>query len=408
MKTTRTLLFAVGVLAPATTLIAQEGSSPAGDSRMERIFAEGRFHLDLRLRYEFADQQGLDASHAATARTRIGYTTNTDLPLSGLIELEDIRALDGSAYNQAGLNDQPGKTVIADPETTELNQAYLRLRHEGLDARVGRQRIILDNHRFIGNVGWRQNEQTFDAASVSYSPSTDLTLFYGYLDRVNRIFGPDHPMGRWDSDSHLFNARSTLPFLGEGAAYAYLLRLGDAPAMSGDTYGGWVRPAIPGLSAPTTLHLEVARQFDNRTSPAGVDFSHTYFRAELETVIENYTFGGGYEQLGGDGTTAFQTPLATLHAFNGWADLFLVTPDDGLADIYAFASAKLPASFTGRVNLHHFTSDRGNTTFGQEIGVLLSRPLGDRATALAKAAYFDGRNGRPDVTRFWIQTEIRL
>ena len=40
-----------------------------------------------------------------------------------------------------------------------------------------------------------------------------------------------------------------------------------------------------------------------------------------------------------------QTPLATLHAFNGWADMFLTTPANGLQDLYFRASYTLPMDF---------------------------------------------------------------
>ncbi len=55
---------------------------------------------------------------------------------------------------------------------------------------------IWDNARFIGNVGFRQNEQTFDALRVgtTYLPDTDIG--YTYLEEVHRIFGRDHAAGR--------------------------------------------------------------------------------------------------------------------------------------------------------------------------------------------------------------------
>ncbi len=407
MKLRSTSLLLLAIAIPIGVTHSEPSSSPQKPF-LEKVFVEGHFSFDLRLRYEFANEQGLDASHAATARTRLGYGTNAALPLSAFVELEDITALDSSAYNQAGLNDQPQKTVIADPETTEVNQAFLHFKQADLFARLGRQRLILDNQRFVGNVGWRQNEQTFDALTLQYQRPEGPALLYSYLDQVNRVLGREHPMGRWQSDSHLVNVRSPLGEFGTGGAYIYLLQFEEAPAMSGDTFGFWVRPALPQLPLPTTLHLEIAHQRDNSGNAAGADFSHTYFRGELETTLDRFTIGGGFERLGGNGTTAFQTPLATLHAFNGWADQFLATPADGLDDIFVFATVKLPAQITGRINAHHFSSHRGNTTYGQEIDLLLSKPLGENLSLLAKAALFDGKEGRPDVTKLWLQAELRF
>jgi len=407
MKTASSLLLSALLAAPALSG-APETAESAPPRFLEDVFRGGKFNADFRLRYEFADQEGLDASHAATLRSRLGYGTNPRFPLSAFIELEDIRAADGSAYNQAGLNNLPQKTVIADPEVTELNQAYLNFQHANLSARLGRQRIILDNHRFVGNVGWRQNEQTFDAATLQYQVPEGPAFVYSYIDQVNRVFGRNHPMGRWDSDSHVLNARSPLPVLSQGAAYAYLLQFTEAPAMSGDTFGAWVKPVIPGLPVPVHLHLEAAYQVDNAGSPAGANFDHWYFRSEVETKIQRFTVGAGWERLSGDGTTAFQTPLATLHAFNGWADQFLATPALGLDDLYAFVATKLPWEISGRVNAHHFSSHRGNITYGHELGLMVSRPVATFATILAKAAVFDGKENRPDVTKLWLQSELRF
>ena len=59
-----------------------------------------------------------------------------------------------------------GKTTypaVADPETYEINRLQLtNTRIPMTTVTLGRQRIVLDDQRFVGNVGWRQNEQTFD------------------------------------------------------------------------------------------------------------------------------------------------------------------------------------------------------------------------------------------------------
>lgn len=397
--------------AAASTAFGQSPETGPGESLprpvLEEVFLGGEFHLDLRLRYEFADQSGLDASHASTARTRLGYETNSSLPLSGLIELEDVTALDSDAYNQAGLNDQPTKTVVADPETTEINQAVLRYKTDALAARLGRQRILLDRQRFIGNVGWRQNEQTFDALTLQHQWADGTSLFYGYVNQVNRVLGREHPQGSWDSDSHLFHLNRPFPF-GSGGAYAYLLEFNEIPAMSGDTFGVWLRPKFDGETFPINLHLELAYQTDNEESLAGADLGHIYFRSELEAEIAPVTVNAGFERLGGDGTTAFQTPLATLHAFNGWADQFLTTPADGLDDFFLAVKMPLTRKLNGALVGHYFTSHRSDRTYGRELDLLLTRPIGDHVALLAKAALFDGRDGRPDVTKFWLQAELRF
>ena len=73
-------------------------------------------------------------------------------------------------------------------------------------ATFGRQRIILDDHRFVGNVGWRQNEQTFDSLRVVNKSLANTTFDLAYVTQVNRVFGKESPQGRYDGDSVLANA----------------------------------------------------------------------------------------------------------------------------------------------------------------------------------------------------------
>ena len=53
--------------------------------------------------------------------------------------------------------------MVPDPRGTELNRFQItNTSLPGTRTTLGRQRIVLDDSRFVGNVGFRQNEQTFD------------------------------------------------------------------------------------------------------------------------------------------------------------------------------------------------------------------------------------------------------
>ena len=115
-------------------------------------------------------------------------------------------------YN-AGAGNTPDKVqypVVADPTGPDLNQAYISWKNSEVgEVRGGRQRIIYDNARFVGNVGWRQNEQTYDAASYRYQNKSKLDLQFAYIDKVKRIFGRDVPAGSQDMNTWVANlARS--------------------------------------------------------------------------------------------------------------------------------------------------------------------------------------------------------
>lgn len=360
--------------------------------------------LHARLRYENAAQASVRDSAALTLRTRFGLMATFASELALAVEAENIIALDSDAYNQAGLNSGgAGRTVIADPETTEINQAWLRWVHDDTTLTAGRQRLVLDNARFVGDVGWRQNMQTFDAVVLQNRSFEHTTFTYAYLDRINRVFGRDHAQGRWHSDSHLLNVR----YHGF-AGYAYLLDF--AGPMAGNacaTYGGSYE-GVKTLSEESKFlyRVEYATQRDHGSSP--LHYTADYYAFELGVSGKPGLLALGQETLDASRGGSFRTPLATLHAFNGWADAFLTTPADGLRDTYLKASAQLPAKISLLGIYHHFTSSRGRTELGDEFDLQLSRKLSAHFSALIKAARLDGGSTTPDVRKLWLQLEYTL
>ena len=116
------------------------------------------------------------------------------------------------------------------------------------------------------------------------------------------------------------------------------------------------------------------------------------------------SLGLAWESLGGDQNVAgaaFRTPLATLHAFQGWADKFLVTPRGGIDDIFVTVKYKVDKwNFTGVY--HDFSAESGSADYGSEIDFAAARSLGDRYGVLFKAAFYDADQHATDTSKFWI------
>ena len=360
-------------------------------SRNQSWLAQGKFLLNMRYRYEYADQRTKNVSHANTLRTRLGYQTPMIGGFQALAELEDVRIIGNEDnYNQSGGIGPADRTVIADVKDTELNRGWLSYTtQEGTLFKVGRQLITLDKGRFLGSVGWRQNEQTHDAISLTTVPWEDTTLFYSYIDRVNRIFSNEHPDGNFDSQSHLINLSYSGLSAGKLTTYAYLLDFGNSLPNSTHTYGGsftGTKPATEEIEL--NYHAEFAWQTDAGDSP--LDYNTEYYHLALGGTYKQFTLTGGYEVLGTDNDVGFKTPLATLHAFNGFADAFLTTPGDGLHDIYIKADLKLPWDWKLGLAWHDFESDGNGANLGQEWDAVLSRKIDKNWTFLIKAATYDG------------------
>ncbi|MCP5518632.1 MAG: alginate export family protein [Verrucomicrobiales bacterium] len=388
------------------TSVAEEPVKGVDDHLLD-TFKNGKFNLNVRLRWEHADQEGLDASDAVTVRPRFGFTTAPLYGFQGMIEGENVTSL-GAPYNPAGLDpNEAGRTVIADPETTEINQAWLSYSRWDSMVRGGRQRIVLDDHRFVGDVDWRQNQQTYDGAVFSSEFIKRTTVFYAYLDRVDKVSGSAHPLGRFESDSHLVDLSYNACDAAHLGAYAYLLDFDNAPANSSHTFGGRLTGKWkPHEDWALSYRGEFAWQTGAGNNP--VDYSAPFYRVDVQANRNPILFGVGYETLGSDsGRFGFQTPLATLHKFNGWADMFLVTPTAGLRDLNGRIGVTLPYATPLQFVYHHFWSDNGDMDFGQEYDAVISHKFGKYFTTLAKVAWYEGESGYPDKLVFWLEADFK-
>ena len=390
----------------ATTLICT--GTVAAETTFTEAFTEGKPYGDFRLRYENVDQDNpLDNANALTLRTRLGYQTGDYHGLSGLLEFEDSRSVAGvdDFNNTQGKNTD--HSVVADPETTEVDQAVLQYTNSGLKAKLGRQVIVYDNHRFVGHVGWRQDRQTFDALRLNYSPLADLSLDYAYLNKRNRIFAE---AGDIDSKDHLINA-SYQTGVGTLVSYAYLLEVDEGADNSLDTYG--LRYA--GKAAMDTLNLLFELEFASQEADAGTsDFDANYYKALAGVEAAGLTFKLSYEVLGSDdGDFGFSTPLATLHAHNGWTDQFLGTPGGGLEDLKLAVSGSL-AKGKWMLVYHDFNAEDAPSSaddLGSEVGVSYKRGFGKHYSAGIKYASYmagDDATGKVDTDKLWLTLGARF
>lgn len=362
--------FALAVGAGFALVSAPAASIAEEITTFEELFIKGSLIADFRLRYEAVEQNGVqNDAEALTLRGRIGFETAEAYGLSALVDLETIHHLGGTKFNDT-INGKTTYPVVADPESTQLNRLQLRYRHdEWLDATVGRQRIKLDDDRFIGNVGFRQNEQTFDAIRVDVSPIENLTARYIYLDQVNRILGEDSPTGRFDLNGHALNVSYDLGPL-ETVGYAYLIENEDRSGLSSQTYG----LRLSGTQAFNPVEIayggEIAQQsdYENNTS----DFEHLYYALNAAVSWSGFSLGAAYQVLEGDGVTAFQTPYATGHKFQGFADLFLTTPVAGVEDLsatvrYTVKDLEWAQKVGAFATYHDFSAESSGLSYGSEI-----------------------------------------
>jgi hypothetical protein len=372
--------------------------------------------IDMRLRYEAVEQDGLArTADALTLRTRAGaeFASGTWRLLA---EAEGTVPVAEKYFD--GLNNKAAYPLVGDPSNLELNR--LQLQYRGLQKTIvtlGRQRINLEDQRFVGSVGWRQNEQTFDAVRLEYGAAKGLKADVTYARSVRTIWGEGGKLARQEAvrGDNLFAAVGHTTPAGTISGFAVIVDQ-EEPIVSlyrqsSRTFGLRLAGARP-LSATNKLSyvLSLARQRDHGRNPN--DYSASYSLAELGLDLGSAKFGIGREVLGADDGrlfTSFQTPLATLHKFQGWADKLLVTPPNGVRDLYGSAGygwkkAMGLDAINAALIYHRFGSDRLNQHLGNEWNAQLSAKRG-RWTAAAKLADYRADLFATDTRKVWMQLD---
>ena len=389
------------------------------DEDWRNLYLDAKPVFDVRYRFEFVDQDAAAKdARANTLRTRAGFETGRFYGFGVGFDVEWIEGIGSEKYNDT-INGKTQYPVVADPDDEQVNQLFLVSENTipNTTLKLGRQRIIWDNSRFIGNVGFRQNEQTFDAFRGSVSAIPDTEIEYTYLNKVHRIFGTDSPAGDFGLDSHGIRAQYTGFDALTITPFALLLDYnpGSQSGLDSQSYGVLLGGSR-NLSEDWRLLYEgsVAYQEDYEDNPS--DFDLWYYRVEPGIAYSGIAFKAGYEVLEGDGTNAFQTPLATLHKFNGLTDQFLTTPPDGLEDLYLSLNAPVPAEgwlsdITIKAGYHQYWAENGNEHYGWEwdAGVFKKIPVGFGAFNLGlQYASYDADNFSSDTDKLWLTLQFQI
>jgi hypothetical protein len=376
------------------------------DDAFYEALTGGKVGFSARARYESVEQDNaLKDADAYTLRTTLSYETGAFKGFKAFAEVEDVTDLGDGDFNAGGVYGDAAYSVVADPQDTEINQAYLQYNGFDTEFKFGRQEITYRDapfHRFIGTVLWRQNHQSFDGFTAVNKSLKDTTLSYAFLNKRQTILGTTA-----DMDGHLINLKYTgLPVKAE--AYGYFLEFEDAPATSSQTIGLRLNGALPVSEEVKMIYTaEYATQDDYKD---GTMDDQDYMLGELGFKYKGWLAKFSYELQEGDGTSSFKTPLGTNHAFQGWADQYLATPAAGLEDMYitvvgSVFGAKLIVSY------HDFETDEGSTDAGDEFDILLAKKFAKHYTVGAKYADFDAGDaslGKVDTEKFWLWGEVKF
>jgi len=388
---------------------------------------------EVRPRYEMVDTNN-DVNNANAVTNRFVLGVGADIAgtdwLSAYGEMTDVHAVNPNNYVSTDNGTASGNVnKVVDPEQTRLTQAYVDIKLGKTLIRAGRQMINLDNQRFIGAVGWRQMPQTYDGFLLANNSIEGLNLAASYVTGVNTIKAGD-------SDSFaakvaVLHASYKVADALTVTAYDYMLSVEGAGF---DTYG-LALTGKPKLGNNLTLNYraEYATQTDatleyKNTVPSGShddEADASYYNLELGINMSGFLAGVNYEVMSGEGNSAaggdttFQTPLATGHAFNGWADIFLDNGGDGgLEDMNVMVGYKSKDFGLLKVIYHDFSAEASvtgeNDDYGTEVDAVYKRavPGVKGLTGMLKYADFSAEGGtsayQTDVQKVWFMLDYKF
>ncbi len=415
-------LTALGGVMCAATLGAAAANAQAEGPPMDlgTAIQKGAPILEFRTRTETVEQTGRRSAEAFTKRTRLGWQTAKWNDLQATIEFEDVRQLGGAKYD-TNINGKTAYAQIFDPQVTELNRLQVVWTPDPrFSATVGRQRINLDDQRFVGSVAWRQDEQTFDAARFDANLGR-FNITYAYIAHVNRIFADAQD---WDSDSHVANASYTFadPLKVTGFVYALDFNRPRTPAVANQsnlTYG----LKATGKQWIGRINLAYAATYATQSDYGSslLNYNLDMFNLEATATVDEFSGRIDYESLGGNGARGFTTPLATLHGFQGWSDAFVAngvkTTVDGIKDLNLTATWSPRWKWDYLFNLsflvrhHDFEAERTGADLGSEWDLQATGNLTSKLSWLIKYADYNGPGVAPapaDRTKAWFGIEWKL
>lgn len=413
-------LAAACLLAMSWPVMADE-AAPAPVNLLEAI-QQGKPMTNFRLRYEHVDQAATaltNKANAFTLRSLIGWQTAALHDFSVAAQLTDVHEFNHDFNDKRDNVSEPGKSSypnVVDPSHTGINQLYVDWTGvKNTKLRLGRQQLNLDNVRFIGDIGFRQNMQVFDGVSVLNKSLPNTELFAAHFDKVRQV-----NTAKRSGNIELINAKYRLTPSTNLIAYGYLVDVADLSQNGGDASVTSATAAQAGNGLGTsgdasnkTLGLrldgsakinqdwkvlytaEYAKQDDYRGGSSLID-AH-YYKLGGGVAYSTWSVRLDQEMLSSNGGRyAFQTPLGTNHLFQGWADAFLVTPRQGIKDTFVSVAGniekvKLYAEYHVIESDQQFASTSAGglgDKYGHEFDASVSYPINTKLNAKLEYAKF--------------------
>lgn len=325
----------------------------AGSQANAQFSLSGEFRPRTEYSHGYATLAAEDqkASVFTSQRTRLNLDYKMDLLKVGLV-LQDVRIWGSQTQGVANQD-----------FATSVHQAWAELNlGKAAALKVGRQELVYDDQRILGNSGWVQQARTHDVALLKYTKKVTIHLGLAHHENTNRknnlYDGPD----AYKDLQFLWINRKTeklnlsLLFLNNGKP----VMVGtDQRSKYSQTFGTHVEVPVKKMSFSGNMYVQTGEDGINKSLKA----YNLMIEASYKTS-EKSSWNLGYEILSGTGYDQVEknrsfTPLyGSNHKFNGFMDYFYVgnhLNNVGLSDGYVkYVTGKNKTVFNA--DLHFFAS----------------------------------------------------
>lgn len=402
--------------------IIVNNSNAAYTKEKNILFNKFQPKFEIRPRYEYVDEKNNNLKSANALTTRISIGIN----LMDLFHIKNLETyLEATGVFATIDNYSPENTkyeLVPDPVNTRFTQIYIKYKLNRTNFFMGRKFVNIDDHRFIGNVNWRQMPQSFGIIAISDNTVKNLNfLIVGIYERkgiINKL-NTYWEFGKWPLILDVNYKASDLLKI---KLFSYLI------TDTNNTYG----IKLSGKYKFNYLNANYIFEYAKQTDPYKIDNLETkpdintnYYRFGVNANIQRWTLGLEYTHFGDKNgkNKGFSTPLATLHAFDGWSDVLLSGGANGFD--YGLKEYKLNIGYKNikygnfLVSYLIFKSYKSQPTgrsIGTEINLLYTKSLTKRLSLLLKSAFYNGNNGyftggnlkgQKDVNKFWAQLDFK-
>ena len=397
-------------LAPIALLMTVQAASADELDSLGAALGGGKTNFATQYRYESVETPTgtKTMAKASTLGTRLGYETGDYRDFAANVQVQGVwgnKQYGDGQLASSGNAQGTAMNSVNDPGGVSVNSAHLIYRGiADTTIRQGRQIIRYDDDRWVGNVDWRQNWQSFDATSVTNKSIADTTVQAAYVTNVNRPNGDNGVKadgvtlnGNTHMKSTLVNVNNKSLSFADIVAYSYRLDYTNpafASASNGtaSTFGSTDTTGLKLAKAGIDVAgykvgwvAEMANQKNFKLNTTSYNARYTNINANVGGSLGNIKIG--QETLGSDNGKSVQTPLSTLFAFNGWADMFLVTPTTGLKDTYVKGRSNAMGIVYG-ADFHQFKADVGGLSLGRELDLIAEKQLDKNFMVGARAARY--------------------